>query len=282
VNAQNEPVADLTGQVLVVTGASSGIGLAAAEQLARRGGQVVMVGRDAGRLEAAAAKVREIARTSPPVALRADFARFDEVRVLADAIRDRFSSIDVLANNAGGIIRRKTATADGYEATIQANHLSPFLLTLLLREQLRGGRIVNTSSDAHRSNGLDPADLQGANGFTMWRAYGSSKQANILFTGEATRRWPDILSTCFHPGVVRTRFGVPAGSVVATFFKLYPFLNTPDQGADTLGWLASAPAAELTPGGYYIKRKLKSPVPSATDPALATRLWDASLAAVGA
>jgi daunorubicin C-13 ketoreductase len=274
-------VGDLTGKVLVVTGASSGIGLAAAEHLARRGGQVVMVGRDAGRLEAAAARVREAAPADPPVALRADFTRLDEVRALADRLRQQYPSIHVLANNAGGIVRHRSVTGDGYESTIQANHLSPFLLSLLLRENLRGGRIVNTSSDAHRSDGLDPANLRAADGYNMWRAYGSSKQANILFTVEATRRWPDILSTCFHPGVVRTRFGAPAGSVVWMFFRWYPFLNTPEQGADTLNWLATAPADELTPGGYYIKRRLRSPQPSATDPALAERLWDASLAAVG-
>jgi daunorubicin C-13 ketoreductase len=282
VTAQNAPVGDLTGRVYVVTGSSSGVGLAAAEALARRGGQVVVIGRDQGRIHAAVQRVREAAGGRTPMAFQADFTRFDDVHLLADQLRDRLRSIDVLANNAGGLVSRKTSTVDGFEATIQANHLSPFLLTNLLRDQLRGGRIVNTSSDAHRSGGLDPADLRWANqrAYSVWRAYSASKQANILFAVEATRRWPDILSTSFHPGVVRSRFG--SGTIAKVFFRVAPFLATPAQGADTLVWLATAPAPKIARGGYFVKRKHLAPAPAAADPALAARLWDASLAAVGA
>jgi daunorubicin C-13 ketoreductase len=266
--------------VYVITGASSGIGLAAAEALARRGGQVVLVGRDQGRLQAATQRVRETGGPTP-LALRADFTRFDDVHLLADELRQRLRSIDVLANNAGGLVGRRSSTVDGYETTIQANHLSPFLLTNLLRDQLRGGRIVNTTSDAHRTGGLDPADLNGtAHGYIGFTAYGASKQANILFTIEATRRWPEILSVCFHPGVVRTRFG--SGTIASLYMRWNPFLLSPAQGADTLVWLATAPRQELLPGGYYIKRKVRSPSAAAVDPVLAARLWEASLTAIGA
>jgi daunorubicin C-13 ketoreductase len=280
VTAQNEPAGDLTGRVYVVTGASSGIGLAAAEALARRGGQLVLVGRDPVRLRAAEARVREIAAVAP-LAIRADFGRFDDVRRLAGQIRDRFASVDALANNAGGLVPRRTLTDDGYEATIQANHLSPFLLTFLLREQLRGGRVVNTASNAHRWDGLNPDDLHAARTrfYSGWRAYGASKQASILFTVEAIQRWPDVLSTCYHPGVVRTGFG--AGTIATLFFRTAPFLTTPVQGADTLVWLATVPAQQLTPGAYYYRRRRRKPAAYATNPALAARLWDASLAAVG-
>jgi NAD(P)-dependent dehydrogenase (short-subunit alcohol dehydrogenase family) len=263
----------------VVTGASSGIGLAAAAGMARRGAHVVLVGRDPGRLAAAVDVVQAAAGGRTPPAYRADFARLDDVHVLVDHLRQRYQRIDVLANNAGGMVRRDTITADGFEATIQTNHLAGFLLSNLLREQLRNGRIVNTSSGAHGLGAVDPDDLKGKNRLGAWRAYGSSKQANILFAAEAARRWPDILSTSYHPGVVKTRFGSAIG--LNSLTKLLPLVKTPEQGADTLTWLASAPASQLTSGAYYEKRKLRKPMANATDPQLAARLWNASLTAVG-
>jgi NAD(P)-dependent dehydrogenase (short-subunit alcohol dehydrogenase family) len=276
VTGENRPVQEITA---VVTGASSGIGLAAAEELARLGARVVLVGRDPARLSAAVERVRAASGRSPQ-SYRADFLRLDEVRALAQKLAAAYPTIDLLANNAGGIVRRYTSTVDGYEATIQANHLAPFLLTNLLRDNLRGGRVVSTSSDAHRTGGIDPDDLvRKDHRYSLWLAYGASKQANILFAAEAARRWPDVLSTSYHPGVVRSRFG--AGTIASVFYKVAPFLTTPAQGADTLVWLATAPADEITPGGYYYKRALRTPAPPARDPALAARLWEASAKAVG-
>jgi daunorubicin C-13 ketoreductase len=266
---------------VVVTGASSGVGLAAAEDFARRGARVVVVGRDAGRLSAAADRVRDAAGGREPDQYRADFARLDDVRALATYLIDRYPKIDVLANNAGAVLGSYASTVDGYEATVQGNHLAPFLLTNLLRERLRGGRVVNTASDAHKMGVLDPDDFTGTKGsYNSWRAYGASKAANILFAAEAGRRWPDILSTSYHPGVVRSGFG--AGTLARVFYTIAgPFLVSPEAGADTLCWLATAPAGDLTQGGYYIKRKLATPAPSAADPERATRLWEASAKAVG-
>jgi daunorubicin C-13 ketoreductase len=269
-------VEDLT---VVVTGASSGIGSAAAVELARRGAAVVLVGRDERRLADATAQARSVATGPAPDALRADFARLDDVRTLAATLLERYPRLDVLANNAGGIFSRQTSTVDGFEFTIQVNHLAPFLLTHLLRDALRGGRVVNTASDAHTMGRVDPDHLTADGRYSFWRAYGASKQANILFTTGATARWPEVLSTTFHPGVVRTRFG--QNTMANLFYRLMPFLATPAQGADTLVWLATAPAADLVPGGYYVKRTLRKPAPQAVDPALATRLWEASAAAVG-
>lgn len=266
---------DLT---VVVTGASSGVGLAAAEEFARRGARVVVVGRNPDRLASAVAKVRE-AGGSAPDQFRADFARLDDVRALAAHLLDRYEKIDVLANNAGGLVPKSGPTVDGYEATIQGNHLAPFLLTNLLRERLRGGRVVNTASDAHKMGVVDPDNLTGVGRYSQWQAYGASKMANILFAAEAGRRWPDILSTSYHPGVVRSRFG--SGTYVTIFYKIAPFLVTPAGGADTMVWLATTDVADVTQGGYYVKRKLCQPAPPATDPALAARLWEASAKAVG-
>jgi daunorubicin C-13 ketoreductase len=277
VAAENRPVEDLT---VVVTGASSGIGLAAAVDLARRGARIALVGRSPRRLEAAVERVRATGTRQPDV-YRADFAKLDDVRSLADALASRYPRIDVLANNAGGVYRWYKSTVDGYESTIQANHLAPFLLTNLLRERLRGGRVVNTASDAHMMGRVNPDDLTGRGGpvYSLWRAYGTSKAANILFAAEAARRWPDILSTSFHPGVVRTRFGF--GTAATLFYAIMPFLTTPEGGADTLLWLATAPAEEITSGGYYYRRAPRVASGHATDPALAARLWEASAAAVG-
>jgi NAD(P)-dependent dehydrogenase (short-subunit alcohol dehydrogenase family) len=272
---ENKAVEDLT---VVVTGASSGVGLAAAQEFARRGARVVVVGRNPDRLAAAVSKVRE-AGGSAPDQFQADFARLDDVRALAAHLLDRYEKIDVLANNAGGLVPKFVSTVDGYESTVQGNHLAPFLLTNLLRERLRGGRVVNTASDAHKMGVVDPDNLTGAGRYSPWQAYGASKAANILFAAEAGRRWPDILSTSYHPGVVRSRFG--SGTYVTIFYKIAPFLVTPAGGADTMVWLATTDAAEVTQGGYYIKRKLHQPAPGAADPDLAARLWEASAKAVG-
>jgi daunorubicin C-13 ketoreductase len=269
-------VEDLT---VVVTGASSGVGLAGAEEFARRGARVVVVGRDPDRLASAVASVRAAGGREPDQ-FRADFTRLDDVHALADHLLGRYEKIDVLANNAGGIVSKLNSTVDGFEATIQGNHLAPFLLTNLLRERLRGGRVVNTASDAHRMGVVDPDNLTGAGGrYSVWQAYGASKGANILFAAEAGRRWPDVLSTSYHPGVVRSRFG--AGTLASVFYKITPFLTTPAGGADTMLWLATADPSEITQGGYYVKRQLRQPTGPAADPHLAARLWEASAKAVG-
>jgi NAD(P)-dependent dehydrogenase (short-subunit alcohol dehydrogenase family) len=278
---ENAPVEDFTGRVAVVTGASSGIGLAAARRLAEAGAHVVLVGRDAARLDDALAQVGSLAAATKPVARRADFGVLAEVHALAGWLRETYPSIHVLANNAGGVFPRRATTVDGHEQTMQVNHLAPFLLTNLLTDRLDGGRVVNTASDAHRGGRLDPEDLESARGrYSAMTVYGSTKQANILFAAEAARRWPSIASYSFHPGVVRTRFGRDS-RVIATFYRVAPMLLTPDQGADTLVWLAGAPRTDLTDGGYYIKRRLREPVPAAADPRRAALLWEASARAVG-
>ncbi len=272
---------DLTGtHVAVVTGASSGIGLAAAVELGRRGWHVALVGRNPGRLATAMERVRAVAAV-PPQSYRCDFNSFAEVRQTAATLRDRYPLIDVLANNAGGNVAQRRSTVDGFEETIQSNHLAPFLLTHELREQVRGGRIINTSSRAHMQGRLDPHDLNSAEQrYVSLFIYGSAKQANILFTVEATKRWPDILSVAFHPGVVRTRFG-SENPLYGIFYRYAPGLRSPERGARTLVWLATVGRSELTPGGYYMDEKLRQAHPKATDPRLARELWEASAKAVG-
>ncbi|GGN91577.1 short-chain dehydrogenase [Actinoplanes lobatus] len=264
---------------IVVTGASSGVGLAAAEQFAARGDEVVLVGRDPGRLATAVERVTA-AGGREPAAFRADFESLAEVRALADQLRAACPRIDVLANNAGGMVGEFRRTGDGLEATIQGNHLAPFLLTGLLREQLQGGRVVNTASRAHMQGSPDPERLAGDPArYSSWQAYGASKAANILFTAEAARRWPEVFSVSFHPGVVRTNFGT--GRVTRLFYRYAPFLVTPEKAGELLVWLATTPEAELVDGGYYVGRTVTRPAAHAGDSALAARLWEASAKAVG-
>ncbi|MFG3600460.1 SDR family NAD(P)-dependent oxidoreductase [Micromonospora chersina] len=269
---------DLTERrTVVVTGASSGIGLAAAVDLAGRGDRVVLVGRDPARLRAAGERVRECCGEQPEL-FRADFAVLDDVRGLAERLRAAYDRIDVLANNAGAIVLQPITTVDGFELSMQANHLAPFLLSNLLRDRI--GRMVVTASGAHRSGALDPDDLNAAlRRYRPMRAYGTSKQANILFTAEAARRWPEVPAYSFHPGVVRTRFGNDS-RLVALGMRLLPF-RSPERGAETLVWLANQDPARLVDGGYYADRRLRRPLPKAADPALAARLWTASAKAVG-
>jgi len=260
---------------VVVTGANSGIGLAAAEGFARGGARVALVGRDGPRLDQALSTVRAAAPEADLATYQCDFSSFDSVRALAGELRAAYPHIDVLANNAGGAFSSRVITADGFEQSIQVNHLAPFLLTHLLRDRLDGSRVIATASDAHQAGKIDPADLNWSSQYRMFTVYGTAKQANILFAAEAARRWPEIESFSYHPGVVRTRFGRDSG-LINVFYRVMPFLLTPKKGADTMLWLASAPASELTNGGYYVKRKLKDPSVPTRSPELAAALWKAS------
>ncbi|GAB1645991.1 SDR family NAD(P)-dependent oxidoreductase [Krasilnikovia sp. MM14-A1259] len=264
-------------RTVVVTGASSGVGLAAARLFAQRGDHVVMTGRDPQRLADAATQVRAAGDGREPDAVRADFAVLDDVRRLAAHVRDTYPKVDVLANNAGGIPSSYRCTVDGFESTIQGNHLAAFLLTGLLRERLRDGRVVNTASDAHARGDLDPDDfVSSPERFRMWQAYGGSKAANIAFAAEAARRWPDIVSVSFHPGVVRSNFGESA--MFRLFYRYAPFLTTPEKAGALLVWLATADG--VTDGAYYVGHKPARPRGKAGDPAVAARLWETSTKAV--
>ncbi|GIJ43665.1 short-chain dehydrogenase [Virgisporangium aliadipatigenens] len=266
-------------RTIVVTGASSGIGLAAAEQLAAQGNHLVVVGRDERRLAAAVARVRAAGQGRAPGQFRADFERLADVRALADHLLSTCPTIHVLCNNAGMYVGSYRRTEDGHEATMQANHLGPFLLSTLLRERLRGGRIVTTASGPAPGYTIDPDDLGGApERYRGVSAYTSTKTANILFADEAARRWPDILSVSFYPGLVRTNIG--GTSALRFVFRYAPFLISAERGGGHLAWLATAPAEELANGGFFTKRRLAKAKGRVFNPETAARLWEASEAAV--
>jgi retinol dehydrogenase-12 len=270
----------MNGKVCVVTGATSGIGKAAAIALARMGSQVVLVGRDQGRAEATAAQIAAKSTVPPKVEI-ADLASMEQVRALAGRLGS-LERIDVLINNAGLVLGERRVTKEGFEHVFAVNHLAPFLLTNLLLPKLTGSapaRVITVTSDAHSAAKLDLDDPNLEHGWNSWRSYANSKLANILFTRELARRLDGTEATanCAHPGVVRTGFGregkplLRLGTTIAR-----PFFLSPERGADTIVYLASSPDVAGETGGYYVKRQRREPSAAARDDATARRLWDIS------
>jgi retinol dehydrogenase 12 len=269
----------MNGKVCVVTGATSGIGMAAATALGRLGATVVLVGRDRGRTGAAAAEIGSVSG-SPPRAEIADFACLEQVRGLAERLGG-LGRIDVLINNAGLVLRERRITADGFEYVFAVNHLAPFLLTNLLLPNLTASapaRVVTVASGAHSAASLDLGDPDLGRGWDRWRSYANSKLANVLFTHELARRLDGtgVTASCA-PGVVRTRFGREAGPLMRLGITLVrPFMLSPERGADTIVYLASSPDVAGQTGGYYVKRQRREPSAAARDDAAARALWEIS------
>ncbi|WP_207957092.1 SDR family oxidoreductase [Rubrobacter tropicus] len=269
------------GKVALVTGGTSGIGKAAATALAAMGADVVLVGRNPERGEEAAAEIR--ARTGGRVDLAlADLSSQAEVRALADEFKKRYDRLDVLVNNAGLVQSTRSETVDGLETTFAINHLAPFLLTNLLMDLLKESapsRVVTVSSEAERWGNIDFDDLQSRKKYRGFPVYGMTKLANIMFTYELAGRLKGtgVTATCMHPGAVNTRFGSDNSGLFTIFFRLFkPFMRTPEQGADTLIWLASSPEVEGVSGRYYSDRKVIEPKKVADDPQARRRLWEES------
>jgi retinol dehydrogenase 12 len=270
----------MNGKVCVVTGATSGIGKAAATALARMGAQIVLVGRDRGRAEATAAGLGATAALPPRVEI-ADLASMEQVRALAGRLAS-LERIDVVINNAGLVLGGRRVTEDGFEHVFAVNHLAPFLLTNLLLPKLTGSapaRVVTVTSDAHTAAKLDLDDPNLEHGWDSWRSYANSKLANILFTRELARRLDGtgVTANCAHPGVVRTGFGREGKPLLRLGTTIgRPFFLSPERGADTIVYLAGSPDVAGETGGYYVKRQRREPSAAARDDAAARKLWDIS------
>jgi NAD(P)-dependent dehydrogenase (short-subunit alcohol dehydrogenase family) len=262
---------------VLLTGATRGIGRAAAIELARQGAEVALVGREAERVRAVAGEARAAGGGAPVHEHVADLMLMAHVRALAAEVLERYERIDVLANNAGALFASRQVTSEGLERTFALNHLAPFLLTDLLRDRLEGGRVVTTASDAHTSGRLDLDDLQSERSYAAMRVYGTSKLCNILFTRELAKRAPELHANCFHPGVVRTGFGKNERGIWKVLTTVGgPFFRSPERGARSLVWLAlSEEAAELT-GEYVQDEKVLAPSAQAQDDTLAEGLWERS------
>jgi NAD(P)-dependent dehydrogenase (short-subunit alcohol dehydrogenase family) len=274
----------MQGKVCVITGATSGIGLVAAERLAAVGARLVLVGRDQARGEAAIARIK---RRTPGAEMRihyADLSRLVEMNRLASDIAAMEPRIDVLINNAGAMFAQRSVTEDGLERTFAVNHMAYFVLANRLKERLVAAapaRIVNTASDAHRGNTLDFDDLQSARRYRGLTAYGRSKLANILFTREFARRLSGtgVTVNCLHPGFVATRIADNNGGVFRLGVGIAKslFALSPEKGAQTIVHLASSPEIAGITGGYFAKSRPATPTAAAQDDGAAGRLWEESV-----
>ncbi|MGA8524041.1 MAG: SDR family oxidoreductase [Candidatus Dormiibacterota bacterium] len=278
----------ICGKVVLVTGATGGIGKATAIGLATMGARVGITGRDLIRAEQAAADIRTASGNPAVDVFAADMSSQAEVRRLAGAVLDAYPRLDALVNNVGGFWAHRHTTADGLEHTFALNYLAPFLLTNLLLERLTASapsRVVTVSSGAQSTGRINFDDLQGVRHYSGQRAYSQSKLANIMFTNELARRvqGTGVTANSAHPGVVRTKFGSEdqAGFFVIIGPLVRPFLKTPARGADTPIYLASAPDVEAFSGQFFANRKPKTANKAAGDLDVTARLWRVSIDLVG-
>lgn len=270
--------------VAVVTGASSGIGKETAKALAAQGWRIIGIGRDPARSAAAEAEIRAVSRTGQVEFLRGDLSLMAEAARVAQEIAAHTDRVDILVNNAGGMAKTQIITAEGFDENFASNHLGPFLLTSRLLPLLRHAasqapkgsvRILNTSSDAGEMiPGLPWDDLQLLENFNSGRSYCNVKLANVMFArGLAKRLAADgIVAHAMHPGFVDSNFINSAPESSKAHMLTLKGL-TPEQGADTLVWLATSEEAGQSSGGYFHQRKPRAPNPFAEDDAAVERLW---------
>lgn len=278
----------LRGKVILVTGATSGIGLETARQLADMGAAVIGVGRNLEKSAAAAEQVRQESGNPQVEYLNADLSSQEQIRRLVEGFRSRYERLDVLVNNAGGFFNKYVETADGIELTFALNHLNYFLLTSLLLDLLiksAPARVVNVSSDAHRNGRINFDDLEGKQHYNGWRAYAQSKLANVLFTYELARRLEGtgVTANALHPGFVATGFGHNNRDLVGWGTRLAQRLaaRTPEQGAQTSIYLAASLAEEGVTGKYFVDEKPVPSSPLSYDQSVARQLWEVSAAMTG-
>jgi NAD(P)-dependent dehydrogenase (short-subunit alcohol dehydrogenase family) len=278
---------DIAGKTVLITGGTSGIGLEAAIQLARRGAEVAIVGRDA---QKTAASVGEIASRGGGPAARSflgDFSSQKSIRKVASEIRGSLKRIDVLVNNAGGVNKTRRLSEDGIEMTFAVNHLGYYLFTHLLLdliEQSAPARIVSVASVAHRRGTLDFADLGFEKGYSITAAYSRSKLANVLFAAELSRRLSGrgVTSNSLHPGAVATNIwsGAPLWAKPIIFLALRPFFLSAEAGGETIVRLVADPSLEGVTGRYFEGKAEAEPSPLGQDAAVAKKLWEVSASMV--
>lgn len=268
--------------VVLVTGANSGMGKATALALAKTGAQVVMLCRHPGRGQAALEEIRSACNNKSVMLMLCDLASIEDICRFAEEFRSRYSSLSVLINNAGILASSRQLTKDGYELNFGVNYLSHFLLTNLLLDLIipAKGRIVTLSSVAHKIGSIHFDDINLTSSYGWLKAYSQSKLANVLFTYELARRLKGTGATanCLHPGVVATNIIVDRqtglGSLTARLMK--HFFISPEQGAETAIYLATSPEVQGVSGQYF---RRKQPIESSQlsyDPETAVRLWDLS------
>jgi NAD(P)-dependent dehydrogenase (short-subunit alcohol dehydrogenase family) len=280
---------ELTGKTILITGATNGIGKVAALELAKMGPTVVLVGRNPAKVAETVGEIKEKSRNPLVDGLVADLSSLSDVRRIVAEFRQKYPQLHVLVNNAGGVFASRQVSVDGYELTFALNHLAYFLLTNLLLDRLKASspaRIVNVSSDLHARGEIDFDDLQLEQHYVPGglRAYSQSKLANMLFTYELARRLAGtgVTANVLHPGVVATGLGENNRGLLRLGMQLFHlFALTPQQGADTIVYLASSPEVAGVTGKYWEKRKQLQSSPASYNEATQKRLWEVSAQLTG-
>jgi retinol dehydrogenase-12 len=275
---------DLHGKTFMVTGANTGIGRATAEELARRGGKVILACRSEDKTAPVIADIKAATGNQQVEYLSLDLSDLDAVRASAAAFLDRGEPLHVLVNNAG-LAGRGGLSAQGFELTFAVNHLGHFLFTTLLLDRLRqggGARVVNVSSDSHYSpKGIDFDDLRRPTKLPGLGEYGVSKLCNVLFTQELARRIPadEVSAYSLHPGVIASDIWRSVPWPIRPVMRL--FMKSTEQGAATSLHCATAPDVGGRSGDFFVDSRPKEPNKVAT-PELGKELWERSEAWVAA
>lgn len=265
----------MKGRIALITGGTSGIGRITARELAKMGARVVVVGRDAGRLEA-------VRREFGAETIQADLQLVREARRAADEFRSRFPALHVLVNNAGALFGDRALTAEGLERTFALNHLAYYALTTSLLDLLRKSapaRVISVSSEAARAGRVDFDDLQLQKRWLGIRQYCNTKLMNLLFAFELARRagGSEVTSNAVHPGAVASGFGMAGAGWYGALTKIArPFLISEEKGARTQIWAASDPSLQGVTGKYFVRQRARPPPSAALDVAAAQRLWETS------
>lgn len=273
-------------QVIMVTGATSGIGLATARDLAEKGATVVLVGRNAEKGAQKVAQIEEETGNRRVDFMLADLSVQEEIRQLARRFQDEFERLDVLVNNVGGFFFGHQYSADGIEMTLALNHLGVFLLTRLLLDRLKESapaRVVNVASDEHRRFELHLDNLELEGEWSGRKAYGQSKRAMAMFTFELARRLEGtgVTANAVHPGFVATPLYTKGGGILKTLGPIMmPLIRllakSPEEGAETVVYLASSPQVEGVTGKYFVDKEPVRAAEETYDKERAQRLWEIS------
>ncbi|HME54442.1 MAG TPA: SDR family oxidoreductase [Candidatus Lokiarchaeia archaeon] len=273
----------MQGKIVLITGATSGIGNATAIELARQGATLILTTRDDARGAATKEEITQLTGNANIEVLHCDLASFTSIRAFTEEFKEKHDHLDVLINNAGTWDFKRRESADGIENIFAVNFLAPFLMTNLLLDLLQASapaRIINITSGLH-SGTIHFEDIEFKRKFSGFKAYSQSKLALILFTRILAKKLEGtgVVVNCVHPGLNRTDLGRDSGRVTRWMFQHMG--QDPQKGAETAVYLASDPAADTVTSEYFVKKQVKKSSKTSYDMAIAQKLWEVAAKYVG-